>query len=159
MKITEKQLRKIIRESLIKLAEQSDIEEGFLGLSADNFIRNGHFRENLHTKNPVINTAWRYGWELSKPDNEIEGDYEATIMSGVFNDVRPDNNADIENVKHPKASWPMLIAMLNKELRPQGYVVSGSNYRQAFVNLSGEESNNPYDGTASYRGTITVRKA
>ena len=156
MKITEQQLRNIVKESLIKLCESGEIDESFLGLSLDNRVKNGHWREELNGKNPVINTAWKYGWELRKADGNIEGEYEAEIMDGFANNVEPDRS--IEGVKHPKASWPMLIAMLNKELRPQGYVVSGANYRQAKVNLSGNETNDGY-GANTYRGTIIVRKS
>ena len=156
MKITEQQLRNIIKESLIKLCESGEIDESFLGLSLDNRVKNGHWREELNGKNPVINTAWKYGWGLRKADENIEGEYEAEIMDGFANNVEPDRS--IEGVKHPKASWPMLIAMLNKELRPQGYVVSGANYRQAKINLSGNETNDGY-GANTYRGTIIVRKA
>lgn len=155
MKITEQQLRDIIRESLIKLSENENIEEGLFGLSLGNRIKNGHWKEELNGKNPVINTAWRYGWELSKPDENIEGEYDAKVMSGQFNNVEMDRSVD--GVSHPKASWPMLIAMLNKELRPQGYVVSGANYREGKEDLMGNETNDGY-GARTVRGTIIVRK-
>lgn len=155
MKITEEQLRSIIRESLVKLCENENIEEGLFGLSLDNRLKNGHWREDLKAKNPVINTAWKYGWELSKPDENIEGEYQAKIMSGQFNNIEPDRN--LEGVSHPKASWPMLIAMLNKELRPQGYTVSGANYRETREDLMGNETNDGY-GARGVRGTIIVRK-
>ena len=134
MKITEEQLRNIIRESLEKLCEEGNIEEGFLGLSLDNRVKNGRWRENPNGKNPVIRTAYVNGWELFKPDEE-----------------------NIEGVKHPKASWPMLIAMLNKELRPHGYTVSGANYRESRLDLNDNETNDGY-GAKTYMGTIIVRK-
>lgn len=156
MKITEEQLRNIIRESLEKLCEEGNIEEGFLGLSLDNRVKNGRWRENPNGKNPVIRTAYVNGWELFKPDEEnIEGEYEAKIMSGFANNVEPDKS--IEGVKHPKASWPMLIAMLNKELRPHGYTVSGANYRESRLDLNDNETNDGY-GAKTYMGTIIVRK-
>ena len=156
MKITEEQLRQIVRESLEKLCEEENIEEGFMGLSLDNRIKNGHWHENPKSKNPVIRTAYVNGWELTKPDEEnIEGEYEARIMSGQFNNV--DIDRSIKGVAHPKASWPMLIAMLNKELRPQGYTASGANYREARLDLMDRETTDGY-GAKTYMGTIIVRK-
>lgn len=155
MKITEQQLRDIVRESLLNLYE-SEVDESLFGLSLDNRVKNGRWRENLNSKNPVISTAYKYGWELSKPDENIDGEYDAKIMSGFANNVEPDRS--IEGVAHPKASWPMLIAMLNKELRPQGYVVSGANYRESREDLMGNETNDGY-GARGVRGTIIVRKA
>jgi len=156
MKITEQQLRDIVRESLIKLCENENIAEGLFGLSLDNRIKNGHWREELNGKNPVINTAWKFGWELSKPDENIEGEYDAKVMNGQWNNVDVDRS--IEGVAHPKASWPMLIAMLNKELHPQGYVVSGANYHSGKEDLMGNETHDGY-GANFIRGTIIVRKA
>lgn len=155
MKITEQQLRNIVRESLVQLYESGELDESLFGFSLDNRVKNGHWREELNGKNPVINTAWKLGWELSKGDGNIEGEYDAKIMSGFANNVTQDKS--IEGVSHPKASWPMLIAMLNKELRPQGYVVSGANYRESREDLMGNETNDGY-GARGIRGTIIVRK-
>lgn len=158
MKIGEKELRQIIRESIIKYVEQSNINEDFAGLSAHNFIKNGHFRTSSRSQNPVIQAAYKNGWELSKEDeNVIEGEYTAKIMQGVFSNV--DTDRAPEEVKNPKVSWPMLIALLNKEFRGQGYEVAGSNYRVGFEDLMGNEHSDPYGGGAKrYYGTITVRK-
>ena len=168
MKITEEQLRKIIRESLEKLCEEGNIEEGLFGLSLDNRVKNGHWREKINTKNIVVDTAYSLGWELKKyagHQGEVfpgdigyedpRGKYMAKIMSGYANNVEPDTN--IEGVSHPKASWPMLIAMLNKELRPQGYTASGANYREARLDINDNETNDGY-GAKTYMGTIIVRK-
>jgi len=51
----------------------------------------------------------------------------------------------------------MLIAMLNKELRPQGYTASGANYREARLDLMDRETTDGY-GAKTYMGTIIVRK-
>ena len=152
MKITEAQLRKIVEESI-----KSMLSEEAFGLSFGNFVKNGHLHVNSKSANPVIREAWKYGWELKKADeNEIEGEYAAAIMDGVFNGVEPDDDIRLE--KHPKASWPMLIAMLNKEFRPQGYYAAGSNYRMGFEDIMGRESSDPEGGAKRYYGTITIRK-
>lgn len=143
----------MMKQSFAKKVEKM-VKESLMGLSFDNFIRNGHFHINSRSKNPVIRTAWKYGWELNKEDaNNIEGEYQAKIMSGVFNDIKPDT--DINTAEHPKASWPMLIAMLNKDMRPMGYVVSGTDYRVSRETISGEESS---EGKEMVYGTIIVRK-
>lgn len=151
MKLSEQQLRDIVKKSL---------KEAFLGLSFDNFAKNGHFHEKSRSANPVVQTAWRYGWELEKKDADdtvIEGEYEAKIMVGQFGYTEPDEN--IKNQAHPKASWPMLIAMLNKELRPEGFVVSGANYRVSYEDMQGKEHTDwQGGGVRRYFGTIIVRK-
>lgn len=145
MKLTEGQLRDIIKET---------IEEALFGLSMGNLIKNGHLRMNSNSDNPVIRAAWKLGWELKKEDEEnIEGEYLAAIMDGSFNNVEPDR--DIEGEKHPKASWPMLIAMLNKEFRAQGLSVAGSNYHVGYEGLTGNSTDG---GAKRYYGTITVRR-
>ena len=116
MRLTEQQLTNIIKET---------IKESLFGLSFDNFARNGHFHEESRSQNPVIQLAWRNGWELSKVDEQsIEGQYDAKMMSGAFNNVEADENP--ESMRHPKLKWETLIAVLNKELRPQGYMVVGT---------------------------------
>lgn len=148
MKVNESKLRDIIKET---------IKESLFGLSFDNFAKNGHFHENSRSNNPVIQTAWRNGWELVKDDGDesrVDGIYQAKIMSGAFNDIETDS--DPSAVKHPKVSWPMLIAILNKQFRGAGYIAKASNYREGFENLMGNEV--PDGGARTVRGTITVLK-
>lgn len=148
MKLNESQLRNIIKET---------IEESLFGLSFDNFVKNGHFHENSKSSNPVIQTAWRNGWELEKDDGDdsrVDGVYQARIMDGVFNNIEMDRNP--EGIQHPKVSWPMLIAILNKQFRGAGYIAKASNYREGFENLMGNEV--PDGGARTVRGTITVLK-
>lgn len=146
MKLNENELRDIIK---------STIKESLFGLSFDNFAKNGHFHENSKSSNPVIQAAWRNGWELMKDDGDeskVEGVYQARIMSGAFNNI--DTDPDPRGVKHPKVSWPMLIALLNKQFRGTGYIVKASNYREGTENLIGNED--PNGGAKTVRGTITV---
>lgn len=147
MRLTEEQLRNVIKET---------IEETLFGLSMGNFARNGHLHVNSKSPNPVIQAAWKIGWELEKEDEEnIEGEYEARIMDGAFNDIEPDRG-DIEGIKHPKVSWPMLIAMLNKQFRGQGLSVRGSNYHTGYEGLGGKETDRP--GVQYVKGIITVTR-
>lgn len=153
MKLNEEQLRDIVKETI---AEALTNEELF-GLSFSNFAKNGHFHVNSKSKNPVIQTAWRNGWELEKDDNDesrIDGVYQAKIMDGTFNNYEPDQYPYDE--KYPKVSWPMLIAILNKQFRAAGYVVKASNYRESFEDLFGRENNK--GGARAIRGTVTVIK-
>ena len=147
MKVDESKLRDTVREI---------IRESLLGLSFDNFAKNGHFREESKSKNPVIQTAWRNGWELEKDDaNEaaIDGVYQARIMDGAFNNWEPDEYP--YDSKHPKVSWPMLIAILNKQFRAAGYFVKGSNFRRTCRDLWDRETD---EGVKGLAGTITVVK-
>ena len=149
MKINESQLREIIRET---------IEESLWGLSLDNRIKNGHWHENSKSPNKIIQAAWKLGWELTKKDgNEaaLDGVYDAKVMSGQFNNIELDRS--INGVKHPKASWPILIKELRREFGPMGYFVNASNYHNGYENLFGKEVND--GGAKMIYGTITVGKA
>jgi hypothetical protein len=99
------------------------INEGF-----DNFVRTGRWREEAKSTNPVVRTAYKRGWDVEPQngDDSIEGYYTARLSVGVFGDTRTDNVGD--GYKHPKDSWPMLIANLNKILNPHGYAVKGGKY-------------------------------
>lgn len=165
MRITEQQIRDIVKETLNEINRRSannntyrnGLQEGFRGLSLDNFVKNGHFHESSKSRNPVIQTAWRNGWELTKADgneNAIEGEYDAKIMNGVFNNYRPDK--DPSNKKHPKVSWPMLVAILNKQFRATGYRAMASNYRESYEDLMGREDTE--GGAGMIYGTITIVK-
>ena len=148
MKLTESQLRQVIKET---------IEEALFGLSATNFGKNGHWRTSSKSQNPVIQTAYKLGWELSKPDEEnIEGQYNAEIMSGMNNYVKPDDADWVEQSKYPKASWPMLIAKLNQAFRGQGLQVRGSNYHEEYEDMNGNVVDEP--GVKRVLGTITVSR-
>ena len=54
MRITEQQIRDIVKETLNEINRRSannntyrnGLQEGFRGLSLDNFVKNGHFHEN-----------------------------------------------------------------------------------------------------------------
>ena len=148
MVITEQQLRDIISET---------IKESLFGYSFHNLAKNGHARVDSKSNNPIIRKAWRLGWELSKEDEgNIYGEYTARIMNGYANNVEPDEG-NIDDVKYPKASWPMLIAKLNQEFRPQGYFIKGSKYHRGYENLMGKETT---DGGAEFiSGIITVERA
>ena len=165
MRITEQQIRDIVKETLNEINRRSannntyrnGLQEGFRGLSLDNFVKNGHFHENSKSRNPVIQTAWRNGRALTKADgneNAIEGEYDAKIMNGVFNNYRPDK--DPSNKKHPKVSWPMLVAILNKQFRATGYRAMASNYRESYEDLMGRED--AEGGAGMIYGTITIVK-
>lgn len=146
MRLTEEQLRNVIKET---------IEEAMFGFSFGNFVKNGHFPLNSKSSNPIIRAAWKIGWELEKADEaNVEGEYDARIMDGAFNDVEPDRG-NIEDVKHPKVSWPMLIALLNKEFRRQGLFVRGSNYHEGYEDFRGETDT---PGVEFKKGTITVTR-
>lgn len=112
--ISEAQLRKVISNVL---------NEGF-----DNFVRTGRWREEAKSTNPVVRAAYKRGWDIEPQhsDESIEGYYTARLSVGVFGDTRTDRAGD--NLSHPKDSWPMLIANLNKILNPQGYAVKGGKY-------------------------------
>ena len=60
MRITEQQIRDIVKETLNEINRRSannntyrnGLQEGFRGLSLDNFVKNGHFHENSKSRNP-----------------------------------------------------------------------------------------------------------
>lgn len=148
MKITESQLKKIIRET---------IEESVFGLSLDNRVKNGRWREESRSDNDAVKIAYRNGWVLTKksPEPGVEGIYDAEIMSGFANNYKPDANPS--NEIHPKVSWPMLVAILNKELRPSGFTVAASKYRETNVDLMGNETGDG-SGAGTMRGTIKISR-
>ena len=176
MKITEKQLRKIIRESLMQIYEESLNEDfRFLGrgYSLDNRLKNGHWHTESSDNNLVVAAAYKLGWNLEKETDKfhtfsflknkeeeqehskIEGVYSAEIMDGYGNNVTPDK--DITGIEHPKAMWGILIRELNRILMPKGYLATGTNNRRERVDLMGKPTNDD-SGAETERGTIIVRK-
>ena len=137
MKLTEQQLRNIISEAIV---------EG-LGQRFSNFVSKGTFRTNSGSENKVVELGFQNGWRLSKIDgneNSLEGVYQAKIMSGVGG-----------NLRGGKKEWPMLIAVLNRELYKDGLSARGSNFQQGFEDLMGRPSDG---GAPTMSGTITIAR-
>ena len=133
MKLTEQQLRNIISEA---------IAEG-LG----DFVSKGTFRTNSGSENKVVELGFQNGWRLSKVDgneNSLEGVYQAKIMSGVGGNLRGGTK-----------EWPMLIAVLNRELYKDRLSARGSNFQQGFEDLMGRPSDG---GAPTMSGTITIAR-
>lgn len=137
MKLTEQQLRNIIREA---------IEEG-LGQRFRNFVDKGTMRLNSGSQNKVVELGFQNGWKLEKIDgdeNSLDGNYQAKIMSGVGGNVRGGTK-----------EWAMLIAKLRRDLYNDGLTAKGSNFKAGFENLMGRPSDG---GAPTMSGIITVSR-